>query len=551
MESLKIFVKTYGVLGILIYLISFILSISMFIYLSNKYTINVPLWDDYDQCLDFLNKYITSKTFYDKFLLLIGQHNEHIIAIPRLIDLIYYKFFGNINFRYLIFFSQFILIAAIYPYSWLLNKINPSQKIFNFVFAIVLITCPSTCGSFVWLGASLQQNSQILFSLFSILYLIKIKDNLLTSNYCIYTIFMILNAFTGGGWVILFPSVILYCLLKKQYKLFIFNSIFFILVALFLFKVFPYTFIKHQFTTFSQLGLFILGFTGSTFFSGSGEFYDIPFIIGFIIILLCVFKYRSIIKNPVYLIWFIFFFANSVIIGFGRLWTGSVGLDDKYAIYSLLNMGFIINLLVPNRANYTKYCLIIVFSTLNIFSFIKQIDDNSWVSYRKNIANNELNYPHLSRALDVYKISKKLNIYKSSVVDNIVGKMEPFNAVKSPYNYSNIEVKCNLNDIKVEEDGSYIKVEGWAFVNEYSSNQVTKYLRFKSSEHEYWFMLEPSYRPDITKNVSTKLNQDYAGFHRIIPLENIPPGNYTLSIYVSGNKVGNFCKIDKPHTFTK
>lgn len=97
------------------YLILFIPAVIYFYYVQ-QYAVNIPWQDDYGAILDFLLKYKTAHGV-DKFWLLFSQHNEHRILSSRIVYVIYYNIFGNVNFRNVIFIGDaqvvFILIIII------------------------------------------------------------------------------------------------------------------------------------------------------------------------------------------------------------------------------------------------------------------------------------------------------------------------------------------------------------------------------------------------------------------------------------------------------
>ena len=66
-----------------IILLPLFFSLFMYTFILNRYAINIPLWDDYDTVLNFLNTYAASTSLKDKVLILFHQHNEHIIVISH------------------------------------------------------------------------------------------------------------------------------------------------------------------------------------------------------------------------------------------------------------------------------------------------------------------------------------------------------------------------------------------------------------------------------------------------------------------------------------
>src|SRR5258708_358677 len=74
-----------------------------------KYAVNVPYWDDFDSVLLFLDNYLVIDSLPDKVSLIVSRHNEHRIILNRLIPIFQFYLFGNVNFKWLIFFGNALL----------------------------------------------------------------------------------------------------------------------------------------------------------------------------------------------------------------------------------------------------------------------------------------------------------------------------------------------------------------------------------------------------------------------------------------------------------
>lgn len=72
-------------------------TVFIYFYTINTYAVNVPMKDDYDAILDFLNKFSASN-LGDKITLLFSQHNEHRILSSRIVYALSYLFTGGVNF---------------------------------------------------------------------------------------------------------------------------------------------------------------------------------------------------------------------------------------------------------------------------------------------------------------------------------------------------------------------------------------------------------------------------------------------------------------------
>lgn len=78
---------------------------------------NVPIMDDYDAILAFLNNW-RGADLMGKLSLLFQQYNEHRLLHSRIVYVLYYSLFGNVDFRNLILLAdlQLVIIASVSVY---------------------------------------------------------------------------------------------------------------------------------------------------------------------------------------------------------------------------------------------------------------------------------------------------------------------------------------------------------------------------------------------------------------------------------------------------
>lgn len=134
------------------------LPIIFYIFLVAYFSVNIPVWDDYDTVLAYLNKPAPIR-----YQILFSQHNEHRIAWNRLVVEGYYCIFGNVNFRYLAFLGNLgLLLIAL-----LMFNLFKSQrvKIALFIPVFYFIFQPQAWENITWATGSLQNHYVILFAL--------------------------------------------------------------------------------------------------------------------------------------------------------------------------------------------------------------------------------------------------------------------------------------------------------------------------------------------------------------------------------------------------
>lgn len=127
-------------------IISLIILIPVAVYFTawDYYAINIPKWDDHP-LKGFIDTYAHANGWQAKIAALYKQHNEHRIALTRLISWLDYSIFGKLNYRHLMFAGNLLLVAII-PLWYIILKNN--KKPF---FALIPIP-------FLWLTLAQWEN---------------------------------------------------------------------------------------------------------------------------------------------------------------------------------------------------------------------------------------------------------------------------------------------------------------------------------------------------------------------------------------------------------
>lgn len=101
-----------------------LLPIMVFAYYVYKYATNMPREDDYDAILGFLTAYKHADTG-TQLELLFKQHNEHRIMPSRVVYVIYYKLFGQMNFRHITMLNGVVLTLLFLNIAYFIKKAIP------------------------------------------------------------------------------------------------------------------------------------------------------------------------------------------------------------------------------------------------------------------------------------------------------------------------------------------------------------------------------------------------------------------------------------------
>ncbi len=187
----------------------FVIPFAVYFYIVFRYSLNIPIADDYDAALDFLNKFIQVQTLTEKITLLFSQHNEHRIVSTRIAFLIQYYLFQEINFKLSIVVGNIGWIFTV------LTLVAYFQRSFNLSIDY-LLPIPYLLLSFthweIMLTSVALPNYWVLFM--SILFLICLTSNRLFFVCMLFPI----TLFTFGSGVVLYPLGNLFFVIQKKWK---------------------------------------------------------------------------------------------------------------------------------------------------------------------------------------------------------------------------------------------------------------------------------------------------------------------------------------------
>lgn len=198
--------------------------IPIYLYFSNllKYSQNIPHWDDY-AIIHFVNKFHATDGFWEKLQLIFAQHNEHRIAITRIVALLITEINGNLNFQWMIVLGNLALVGILIVFIKFL-KLNKLS--INYIIPVCfLIFQLSIYENSYWGMASVQNFWVIFFVVVSIWQIARGK---------IPYVWAFFATFTSANGVVFVPFVGLLVFLwqkeKKKTVIWLVYSLFLILL---------------------------------------------------------------------------------------------------------------------------------------------------------------------------------------------------------------------------------------------------------------------------------------------------------------------------------
>ncbi|AWV98237.1 hypothetical protein [Arcticibacterium luteifluviistationis] len=175
-----------------------------------KFGVNVPHWDDH------AIRVLIDEFSWSKIGGLFKFHNEHRIWLTRTVTLIYESISGDTNFKFMMYFGQFGLVALMLLYILLARhfKLNSLSLLFLALFIFNF----STVENSLWGMAAIQNHCILFFAIGSLCFLSTSYFNEKTS-FIAAIIFSILALLTSGNAVLIAPiglAILFFLGRKKQ-----------------------------------------------------------------------------------------------------------------------------------------------------------------------------------------------------------------------------------------------------------------------------------------------------------------------------------------------
>jgi len=508
-----------------------------------KYSVNMPLWDDYDAVLRFLNTYIESNESLVKIKLIFFQHNEHRIVFNRIIELLQFKLMGEINFLYLIIIGNigwFLTIAFLWRYAK-----KREIKIVQFLPVVLIMLSFVHYELMTWAMASLQQYYQILFSLFAIYFLV---NNRLIFSF----LFMTVSIFTSGGGIVLIPIFLLYFLTQRDVKNFFITLIVSIILLLIYFIILHYS--KPKFhpsilkTLFNPL---LVVHYALTFIGNIGKTKLVSLIVGISMLTLFTIIGKKVYNQEPFLFWStLFIIATALVTALARAGFGiKQSLSSKYSVYSVLLLSLIYLSYLITFKNKKIYLLGLVVGIVS-FSFWF-IYGTPWLEIRANALKKEILYPNAEDAENILKKSAQLKVFTSwqgiklpSSLLNLP-KIEGNNvyciaiakqirvcngSVRKYYSPERSELKISIDKTKKK-----LRLEGWT-VDSLNGKQACGVVTQIDGKKQFFTLLP---RRDVARSLN---NQNYlwSGIVGDIDISDLKPGEYILEIRTIDNTCSGY-----------
>ena len=391
------------------------------------FSYNFPISDDF-ALLEFVTNIVTSSDLTKSLGLLYTQHNEHIIITTKLVYLLDYWLFDEINFKRLILIGNIFHLGTFYIFIKHSPK-NFKQQHYLFIFSACMIFQFGSAESMLWSMAAISNYLVIMLALLT-LSLLSTDDFI---HYILAILMCVLAVFTQGNGILIPFIATFYLISQKRYRDSFAMTIIGLLVVFIYFKDYlvPETH-SNPLDTLHNLGkilIFALSFTGSAFGVGGGIQYPIlttlslipTLAVGSLIWTITGYGfYKKIYSNGNIFIWFnVFVVLTSIITAMSRINFGlSQSMVFRYHIYSnlaIISTAMLILQLLPIK-QYKDYVLERNFKFLAIYSAAYLVATFVFVPYFYFIVYSQIRhggiiYPDKEQALMILENAKKSDVF--------------------------------------------------------------------------------------------------------------------------------------------
>lgn len=517
-------------------------------YIITKYSMDIPLQDDYDAILRYMIDTVNTDTLKEKWNLLMQPFFEHRLVFTRLITHIQHLIFGSIHFNYLILIGNIFFGLSLIGF----YRLIPIERrsLWHYLPVIAFTLHPASFESVFWAMGSLQIYGGMAFFIWSI--------SLTQEKRAYWSYLSILLAFcaifTSSAGVFLAPIIVLLLFLKKRYTQGITGTIILSLTIIYYFATTEHS--SGHFSYVIEEPNHIFRFYSTLLGSAASFHYDLfkPFITGLAILLSTLLFCSINIRKHLQLKGFLFFLlivtaAISIVRGHENP-DIHYALSSRYKVYSYFLICTLYLLIIETLRNTKKIqTAIIVLAiagalfyhqqayTFNLSKTIMRNNDLTMglIEWNNTGNPNGLVYGAKATGAETLKKAKTYSIY--SLPDNL--EELPGKPVKPIVTVPlNPETK-GYAVVRVREiDENHLFADGWAMWTGKDSDHMKIEIYLISKERTYSYPTQSIIRQDVTLTAGKPqgVNLDHSGFQCILSKNDLKKGVYQAGICITRKK---------------
>ncbi|PKP33419.1 MAG: hypothetical protein CVT99_00250 [Bacteroidetes bacterium HGW-Bacteroidetes-16] len=528
-------------------LILVILPIVVYYDTVNTFAINIPVWDEYDQALLWI-QIVTSTPFPENLLHLFNQANEHRIFSYFATILAQYKIWGELNFRHIILFGNLGMIGLLFVLYKL--KHNDRNSLLTFSPVVLLLFAPQ---QEITNWGILTMNGVFEYLLvFLSLYFLDKKGKL---NFVVAVLLAAMATFSfGNGLFVFFAGLTLLFLKQPRSFLHIFLWAFFMVgcISLYLVDYNPSISPYSKFEIFDQpiSGLlYFMTLFGRLFSVLLNRNLILYYVVGLAVIsffcylVLNNWKYHK--KNPLAFAYLVFLLFSALAITISRVGYGvEAATAPRYILLPILfvSVMYISCINIHQGINHRILVLTIMVSLIlyggRLLSNVHHMNVKKanlsfgLLSYYANPDSSKLNFPRPQVAAQRMKNAISAGFYTPPTISEL---------------FPDIRLKTDLDVVapsdnihfcidQIIDNEMFVQLTGWAFMKEGSSNRQKTGIVLKSESDVFLFSTVNIMRKDVPIHFSEVYPDiiNHCGFLFVLEkaAHPIPSGRYQVGIYV-------------------
>jgi hypothetical protein len=548
--------------------LDFFLSLFIIIYffwIFFKYTVNIPINDDY-AVLDNFNKIIETNSVLEKIKLFFAQHNEHRIVYDRIWFLISYKLNNQINFNLLSFIGNLSLLGIFFLF---MKKLLIFKNYLVLFPVSVFILNFSFHENITFSMATLSNLTVVFFSLLSLSFLT--SKTLTDKRFLFAVIFCLFAMYTQGSGLFVVPVSLLILFLQKDFR----RLKFYAIIGVIFFAIY---FIGYEKPLNSpsiiesvihfkmRTVLYIIVFLGNAFsfdliFSATTiDSLILSSVVGFVFLSIYIFSFKNKYydKNPFVFSIMTHVIVISIVTGLTRSQIGiETAISSRYRILSAL---FLICILIrvieyfkEKETSVLKVNCVILVLTIFYFLNFSFIQEEYFYFRTQKSLKGVLNYYSGNHKLlngfeqDFYKTVIENSIKNETYFFPSKKELEKIIIFSSKKEIDYNGLDSNLAHVNIDEitnlfDSYYI--EGWAYIEDQKTISQAVYIVITNQNTTTFYNAQSVNRYDLNPYFK-KNNLEQGGFYARIKSENLRPGVNKISVYIENDGIKKLAQTDK------
>lgn len=535
---------------ILVALAVFVPAIGIIAFYNSLYknSYNFPFYDDFNSILEFMGFFLSADSLREKIRLLFALHSEHRLVFDRVIALMEYYFFGEVNFKSFIMIGHVAVLTAVIMLYRSFQLKSKMHIIYLLPIALIAFNFRYFETSF-WPMAALQNLWVLAFALSSLYYLEK------NTRYSIYISILLgwvatftsangMMTFVAGGFVLLLNKN----LLKK-------DKLIWLGAGIVSFAAYFYHYVKPGYhpeiikplmdNPMGFLG-YALAFLGGVFTEDTTTAIWIG--IGLVACMLFLTWKKYYAENPIIYGFMVFILITSVLAALTRFGFGlAQSLSSKYTISSALMVACCYIAMVPYLYRRMKLVVLVAatalafyfhFGTYDKYLPAKKAEKEEFEKNYALVTAGKLSYfnfgwPPMDDRKEMprrlLKMADSLGIFKFKF-------REEKDILNDLPTITDKEIKYKLERFEQAQPGALV-MSGWAFAKNVDPEKVMTVLCYKDEQGNpvKYFVCQKYARQDVTQaNAADNTNYNMSGFFTFFNPKEVKPGKYMLAIIIAG-----------------